>query len=213
MTEQLNSSKRRQVLLGLLLSGIGIVLALLWGIWAVSHKETGVLIVTSRPSGAEVILNRRPTNLLTAAFLSDLPADSFLISLRLDGHRPIPPTQGIRIMPNETTRVTFLMAPVQRGDVRPLPQVSGRPPQNWEWRMVRINSLPEGAALIVDDYELSVRTPVTLLLEPGLHHVIARWPDGAKSFKNVTIDPAFTQPEITLRPVTYEQPGTKRETP
>lgn len=211
MTEPLNHARRRQVLLGLILSGLGIVLAILWGIWAVSHKQTGVLIVTSRPSGAEVILNGRPTDLLTAAFLSDLPADSFLISLRLDGHRPIPPTQGVRIMPNETTRVTFLMAPVQRGDVRPLPQVSGRPPQNWEWRMVRINSQPEDAALVIDGHEMGIRTPVTLLLEPGLHHVEARWPDGAKSFKNVTIDPAYTQPEITLRPVTYETPGPKRE--
>lgn len=195
---------RRRVLLTMLLSGIALVLAVWWGIWAVLHDETGVLIVTSKPSGAEVILNRRPTDLLTTAFLSDLPADSFIVSLRMDGHRPIPPTQGVTIQPNETTRVTFLLAPVSRGDRRELPQVSGTP-HDWKWRSARINSDPEGAALVIDDAELGVQTPVTVLLEPGLHHLQARWADGSKGFKNVMIDPSHTQSEITMRSATYER--------
>lgn len=195
--------RRRQVVLGLVLSSAGLFLALLWGIWAVMHNETGVLIVTSRPSGAEVILNRRPTDLLTTAFLSDLPADSFVISLRMDGHRPIPPSQGVRIQPGDTTRVTFLMSPISRGDHRELPQVSGKS-RDWQWRIVRIKTIPDDAAIIADDQELTVRTPATLLLEPGLHHIQARWPDGSRAYKNVTIDPAESQPELILRPVTYE---------
>jgi hypothetical protein len=188
----------------MILSGFGLVLAIWWAIWAVMHDETGVLIVTSKPSGAEVILNRRPTDLLTTAFLSDLPADSFIVSLRMDGHRPIPPTQGVTILPNETTRVTFLLSPIARGDRRELPLVFGKP-HDWKWRSVRINSDPEGAALVVDDRQLGVQTPVTVLLEPGLHHVQAHWEDGSKGFKNILIDPSETQPEITMRPATYER--------
>jgi hypothetical protein len=194
---------RMRVILTLILSGIGLVLAVWWGIWAVMHDETGVLIVTSRPSGAEVILNRRPTDLLTTAFLSDLPADSFIVSLRMDGHRPIPPQQGVTVMPNETTRVTFLLSPIARGDHRELPRVSGTP-QNWKWRSVRVSSLPDGAAMMVDDRELGVETPVTILFEPGLHHLRAAWPDGSKSFKNVMIDPSQSQQEIVMHPATYE---------
>ncbi len=197
-------STRRRVILSLVLSAAALVLAVWWGIWAVLRDETGVLIVTSRPSGAEVILNRRPTDLLTTAFLSDLPADSFMVSLRMDGYRPIPPQQGVTVMPNETTRVTFLLSPIARGDHRELPRVSGTP-HNWKWRSVRVSSVPEGASLVVDDRELGIETPVTILFEPGLHHLQARWPDGTKSFKNVMIDPSQTQPEIVMHPVTYER--------
>jgi hypothetical protein len=202
--------RRRQVLLGLFLSGLCLVLAILWGVWAVMHHETGVLIVTSRPSGAEVILNRRPTDLLTTAFLSDLPADSFMVSLRMDGHRPIPAKQGVRIKPDDTTRITFIMAPITRGDQRQLPEVSGKA-RDWHWKILRIKSIPEDAAIIVDDRELDVRTPATLLLEPGLHHLQGRWPDGARGYKNITIDPSESQPEIILRPVTYESVGKSRK--
>ena len=195
---------RRRVVLSLLMSGIALVLAVWWGVWAVLHDETGVLIVTSRPSGAEVILNHRPTDLLSTAFLSDLPADSFVVSLRMDGHRPIPPQQGVTIQPNETTRVTFLMSPIVRGDHRELPRVSGTS-LNWKWRSVHISSLPEGAAIVADDRELGVETPVTILFEQGLHHLQARWPDGSKSFKNVMIDASQTQPDIIMRPATYER--------
>ena len=112
----------------------------------------------------------------------------FEVSLRLDGHRPVPPKQGITIQPGETTHVTFFLQPIVRGDRRDLPEVTGTS-QNWQWRIVRINSAPPDAALIVDDKELGVRTPATVLLESGLHHVQARWSDGARAFKNVTIDP------------------------
>ncbi len=194
---------RRRVVIGLSLSSFGMVLALLWGVWAILTREAGVLIVTSHPSGAEVILNKRPTDLLTAAFLSNLPADSFIVSLRLDGHRPIPPTQGVRVRAGDTTRVTFLMAPITRGDRRELPVVSGKT-QDWQWRILHIGSIPDSAAISVDDQELTLHTPATLLMEPGLHHLQARWPDGSRAFKNVTIDPAQSQSDITLRPVTYE---------
>jgi hypothetical protein len=199
-----------KTLRAVLVTGGGLLLALLWGIYSLLHHETGVLIVTSRPDGAEVILNRRPTDLLTTAFLSDLPADSFVVSLRLDGHRPIPPQQGCRIYPNDTTRVTFFMAPIARGDYRDLPTVSGSTP-NWEWRSVKINSDPPGAGLVVDDRELGVQTPVTVLLEAGLHHLEARWADGAMAFKNITIHPAQTQPDLMFRPVTYNRSGVRKD--
>lgn len=211
MTDQTKDpARRRRVILGLFLSGIAIVLALLWGVWAVLHNQSGVLIVTSRPIGAEVILNRRPTNLLTNAFLADLPADSFIVSVRMDGHRPVPPSQGVTIQPSETTRVTFLMAPIIRGDSRKLPPVSGSA-HNWQWRILKINSAPDGAALIMDEKELGITTPATVLFEPGLHHLQARWPDGARSFKNIMIDPSSSQQEIVLRPVTYEKPKSSGE--
>jgi hypothetical protein len=196
--------RRRRAVLGLLITGLFMILAVLWGIWSVMHNETGVLIVTSRPSGAEVILNERPTDLLTSAFFSDLPADSFIVSVRLDGYRPVPPTQGVSIQPQETTRVTFLMSPVVRGDRRSMPNASGRP-FNWKWKAVNIASDPPGASLIIDDRELGMETPVTLMLESGLHHLKARWPDRSLAFKNIMIDPEQSQPDLVLRPVTYDR--------
>lgn len=203
-------ARKRRLALKLLLTGLGMILMIWLGIWAVLHRETGVLIVTSRPTGAEVILNRKPTNLLTNAFLCDLPADSFIISLRMDGHRPVPPTQRIGVQPNETTRVTFLMAPIRRGDVRELPPVSGMP-HNWQWRIIKINSEPPGAAIMVDDKELGVTAPLTVLFEPGEHYLQARWPDGTKGFKTVDIEAGSTQPDIIMKPVTYK-PMTPRTT-
>ncbi|MBI5058385.1 PEGA domain-containing protein [candidate division KSB1 bacterium] len=210
MIQPISPAHRRRALSGLLVSAALIVLAILWGVWALLRNQTGVLIVTSRPSGAEVVLNKRPTDLLTTAFLSDLPADSFIVSLRLDGHRPVPPVQGVRIQPNDTTRVTFIMAQIARGDDRKLPPVTGSAP-NWKWKTVRIDSDPPGSALVVDDRELGVITPATVLLGQGLHHLEARWPDGTKAFKNVTISPAESQPELMLRPQTYERPGAVRQ--
>jgi hypothetical protein len=201
-----DQKRRRQIALGLFLAGLGMILAVMWGLWSFLHNESGVLIVTSRPSGAEVVLNRRPTDLLTTAFFSDLPADSFVVSARMDGYRPVPPTQGVTIKSWDTTRVTFIMAPIARGDKRPLPIVSGTP-HNWKWRVVMIKSDPEDAALIADDRELGVRTPVTLLFEPGLHHLQAVWADGARSFKNISIDPDLSQADVTMRPMTYEKFG------
>ncbi len=202
--------RKRQAVFGLVLSGLCLLFAVWWGLWALLHDEAGVLIVTSRPSGAEVILNRRPTDLITTGFFSDLPADSFLVSLRMDGHRPIPPEQGCRIQPDETTRVTFIMQPIARGDTRELPPVSGKTP-DWKWRIVRITSEPEGAGLVADDAELGVQTPATILLEPGMHHIEARWPDGSKAFKNILINQSESPPEMILRPVTYERPA-RRDT-
>jgi hypothetical protein len=211
MSEQRRDPEyRRRVILGLLLSGAGVVAAILWGVWAVFHNQSGTLVVTSRPTGAEVVLNHRPTSLFTNAFLDDLPADSFIVSLRMDGHRPVPPTQGVTVQPSGTTRVTFLLAPISRGDSRQLPTVSGKA-QDWQWRIVKINSAPDSAALLVDDEELGITTPATILFKPGLHHLQARWPGGARSFKNVTIDPSTSQPEIMLRPVTYVKPKLSKE--
>jgi hypothetical protein len=208
--QPISATHRRRALTGMLATGGLILLAVLWGAWALLSNQTGVLIVTSRPSGAEVVLNKRPTDLLTTAFLSDLPADSFLVSLRLDGHRPVPPLQGVRIQPNETTRVTFIMAPIARGDDRLLPNVTGSAP-NWKWKTVHIDSDPPGAALIVDDRELGVLTPATVLLGEGLHNLEAHWPAGTKAFKNVTISPAESQSDLMLRPQTYERPRVEED--
>lgn len=207
---QTTHEQKRRALTPVIVTGTGLIVAILWGVYSLLHHETGVLIVTSRPDGAEVILNRRPTDLLTTAFLSDLPADSFVVSLRMDGHRPIPAQQGCRILPNDTTRVTFFMAPIARGDYRDLPAVSGSS-LNWQWKSVKISSDPVGAGLVIDDRELGVQTPVTVLLEEGLHHLEATWPDGAMAFKNIHIAPNETQPDLMLRPVTYDRSGVRKD--
>jgi hypothetical protein len=38
----------------------------------------------------------------------------------------------------------------------------------------------------------------------------AHWPNGAKSYKNVFIDPAQSQPDVIFQPATYQQPETAK---
>jgi hypothetical protein len=200
-----DKTTEKRVIRNLIISGVIMVLALVAGFWSAIRHEASVLIVTSRPSGAEIVLNRRPTKLITNAFFAGLPADSFVVSVRQDGFRPVPPEQGVSLKPNDTTRVTFLMSPISREDTRQLP-VAYSTPYRWEWRQVRFNSEPEGAEVIVDEVHTGMKTPCDFLFEPGKHHLQANWPNGAKDFKNITVDPAQSHPEVIFKPVTYVQP-------
>jgi len=207
-----DKAAEKRVVRNLIISGVIIVLALAAGFWSAIRHDASTLIVTSRPSGAQVVLNRRPTKLTTNAFFAGLPADSFIVSVRQDGYRPVPPEQGISLKPNDTTRVTFLMAPISREDTRELPAALGRP-YRWEWRQVHMNSEPQGAEVVVDDIMTGMRTPCDFLFEAGKHHLQAHWPNGAKDFKNITIDPSVSHPEVLFKPVTYVQPETPTTNP
>lgn len=191
--------KRRQMLLGMLLCVLIIVGATWYGVWALLHREVGVLIVVSRPPGAEVILNNRPTNLLTPAFLSNMPADSFLVTLRREGHRPVPSTQRAMIQPNETTRTIFFMAPISQDDNRELPRIRDTY-KDWDWRVVHIECDPENAAFLVDGREVHVRPPVTLLLEGGAHKIELIWPDGRHAHETVVLRPGQASQTVRLKP-------------
>ncbi|MBU1636137.1 PEGA domain-containing protein [bacterium] len=198
---------RKKVVRNLTVSGIIIVLAILAGLWSTLRNDKGTLIVTSRPQGAEVVLNQRPTNLVTNAFFAGLPADSFIVSVRMDGFRPVPPDRGVSLSANDTTRVTFLLAPISREDPRELPKDTGRP-YRWAWRHVRMNSEPQGAEVVLDDKKTGLITPCDFLFEAGEHHLQAHWPNGAKAYKNITIHPSVSRPEVLFRPATYLQPET-----
>jgi len=208
-TESKEAAAKKKVVRNLVVSGIVIVLALATGIWSVVRNEAGTLIVTSRPAGAEVVLNYRPTNLLTNAFLAGLPADSFMVSVRMDGYRPVPPDRGVKLSGDDTTRVTFLLAPISKQDSRELPKSTGRP-YNWEWRHIRLNSEPQGAEVVLNDVKTEMYTPCDFLFEAGNYHLQAHWPNGAKAYKNITIDPAVSRPEVLFRSVTYVQPETPK---
>ena len=187
------------MLLGMLLCILVILGATWYGIWALLHRDVGVLIVISRPPGAEVILNHRPTNLLTPAFLSNLPADSFLVTLRREGHRPVPILQQVGVQPNETTRTVFFMAPISEYDTRELPEVHRRY-RDWDWRIVHIECEPENAAVRVDEREVHVRPPLTLLLEGGTHNIELIWPDGRRATETVLLRPGQASQTIRLKP-------------
>jgi hypothetical protein len=194
-----SSFKRRQIILGMLLCAIVILGATWYAVWALLHREVGVLVVISRPPGAEVILNSRPTNLLTPAFLSDLPADTFTVTLRREGYRPIPTLQHATIQPNDTTRTIFFMAPLGTYDVRELPEI-GEPYKDWNWRVVRIECEPEDAVLWVDQREIHVRPPLTILLPGGTHRIELVWPDGRRSEEMVTLRPGQSTQTLRLKP-------------
>jgi hypothetical protein len=196
---------RKRVVRWMTISGSVIVLAMLAGVWSVVRHAEAVLIVTSRPAGAEVVLDYRPTNVLTNAFLSGLPADSMIVSVRRDGYRPVPPSQGVRLTPNDTTRVTFILAAISAEDSRELPPASGRP-YRWAWRHVRMNSNPPGAEIVINDMNTKLLTPAEFLLEAGRYHLRAHWPNGAKAYKNISVDPAESHPDVLFQPATYVQP-------
>lgn len=183
----------------MLLCALAIMGATWYAVWALLHREAGVLIVISRPPGAEVILNNRPINLLTPAFLSDLPADTFVVSLRREGHRPVPILQRAMIQPNETTRTVFFMAPIGLHDTRELPEV-GRRFKDWNWRIVRVECEPDDGAVFVDGREIHVRPPLTLLLEGGTHRVEIVWPDGRHGTETVTLRPGQAPQTLLLKP-------------
>lgn len=196
--------KRRQ-LIRIWAAAFLMLAAITLGVVSWLRNESSVLIVTSSPGGAEVVLNFRPTDITTNAYFSGLSADSFAVTLRLDGYRPVPNEQYLRLEAGDTSRVTFIMAPVQRGDERVLARADGLP-YKWQWKRVRMNSEPPGAEIIIDDVPTGLYTPANVVFERGLHHLQALWPNGAKSFKNVFIDPQTSQPTVLFRPATYLQP-------
>ena len=199
------AAAQRRVVRNMIVSGLTLVLAIAAGFFMLARPEEAVLIVTSQPEGGEVVLNYRPTGAKTSALLADLPADSFVVSLRMDGHRPVPAEQGVRLLPNDTTRITFLMSAIKLEDERTLPRADGKP-YSWEWRHVRLTSEPTGALIMLEDYDTGLKTPAEMLLPKGVHHLQAHWPNGAKSFKNVSIDPNESAPDVIFLPMTYVRP-------
>lgn len=179
--------------------------AIVIGVFSWVRDESAVLIITSSPAGGEVVLNYRPTGAQSNAYISDLAADSFIVTLRQDGFRPVPPEQRIRLQAGDTTRLTFFMQSIVRGDSRELPRTNGTP-YRWQWRYVEVNSDPPGAQVIIDDVPTGLMTPANFVFDRGLHHLQAHWPNGAKSYKNVIIERTSTQPSILFRPATYIKP-------
>lgn len=203
--ELVNPQARRRALIRIWVASALIVAAIVLGVLSWMRDESAVLIVTSSPAGAEVVLNFRPTGAETNAYVSDLPADSVIVTLRQDGFRPIPSEQRIRLQAGDTTRLAFFLQPIARGDQRGLPRADGAP-YKWQWKYVEMNSDPPGAHVIIDDVATGLFTPANFVFDRGLHHLQADWPNGAKSFKNVIIEPSTTQPNIFFRPATYIQP-------
>ncbi len=201
----INPKARRRALIRIWFAVALMLAAVIMGVHSWLRNETAVLIVTSSPIGAEVVLNYRPTGAETNAYISDLPADSFSVALRQDGYRPIPPEQWIRLQAGDTTRLNFFLQPIVRGDQRELPRANSTP-YKWAWKYVEINSEPPGAEIVIDDVHTGLLTPANFVFDRGLHHLQAHWPNGAKSFKNLIIEPTTTQPNILFRPATYIKP-------
>lgn len=204
-SDTVNPVARRRALIRIWVAVVLMLAAIAMGVVSWLRDESAVLIITSAPKGAEVVLNFRPTGAMTNSYISDLPADSFAVTLRQDGFRPVPNEQWIRLQAGDTTRLNFFMRPIQRGDERELPRTDGVP-YKWQWKTVAINSDPPGAEVIIDDVHTGLTTPANFVFDRGLHHLQANWPNGAKSFKNVIIEQSATQPNILFRPATYIQP-------
>lgn len=195
----------RRLKIRLWISAFVLSAAIVLGVLSFFRNDAAVLIVTSQPDGGEVVLNHRPTGITSDAILTGLPADSFIVTLRKDGFRPVPAEQGVRLESGDTTRVNFLLSPVVRGDDRQMPRADGSR-YRWQWKIVTLHSEPEGASITIDDIPTGMTTPMTISLGKGLYHLQASWPSGAKSYKNVLMDPNTTQPDVLFKPVTYVQP-------
>jgi hypothetical protein len=196
---------RRRLKIRLWASALILSAAVVLGALSLVRNDAAVLIITSEPDGGEVVLSYRPTGITSDAMLAGLPADSFIVTLRKDGFRPVPAEQGVRLESGDTTRITFILSPVARGDERELPRADG-PRYRWQWKIVTLLSEPPRANITIDDVPTGMTAPATMSLTKGLHHLQAEWPNGAKSFKNVLIDPNATQPDVIFKPVTYVQP-------
>ncbi len=203
--ELVNPQARRRALIRIWVASVLMLAAIIMGVLSWMRDESAVLIVTSSPNGGEVVLNYRPTGAKTNAYISDLPADSVIVTLREDGFRPVPHEHRIRLQAGDTTRLNFFLQPIVRGDQRELSRADGAP-HKWQWKYVEINSDPPGAQVIIDDVPTGLMTPANFVFDRGLHHLQAHWPNGAKSYKNVIIERSSTQPSILFRPATYIQP-------
>ncbi len=198
--------EKRRVLIRIWIAAVLMLASVVIGLMSWLRNEASVLIVTSSPPGAEVVLNNRPTYVHTNAYMSGLPADSFIVTLRMDGYRPVPHELSLRLDAGDTTRITFFLAPIAQGDDRELPRSDGLP-YKWQWRYVRMNSEPPGAELVIDDVRTGLLTPANAIFEHGLHHLQAHWPNGAKAYKNLLISPESSQPDVMFRAATYIQPN------
>ena len=62
---------------------------------------TGSLTVESRPTGAGVVINGKPSG-TTPVTITDLPPGEYRVSIMLDGHRPFATT--VRVIAGERAR-------------------------------------------------------------------------------------------------------------
>lgn len=111
--------------------------------------ETGSLNVTSSPPGARIIIDDDPTDRVTNATISDLPAGTYAVRVE-DPNFSVPADEWVEIRAGATSRVHFDGEPLRGG--------------------VEIRSVPAGAWIAVDGTNTSRRTNATLDdLSVGIH--------------------------------------------
>ena len=77
--------------------------------WLLWSERSGSISVASSIPGAEVLINSSPTNQKTPVIIKRLPADSYEISVRMEGYIPSPEFQLIQVAKGSRIAVSFGM--------------------------------------------------------------------------------------------------------
>ncbi|MBI5058676.1 hypothetical protein HZB60_02705 [candidate division KSB1 bacterium] len=87
---------------------------------------TGSVLVRSDPPGAEILLDLRPTSILTEGLLANLAAGEHSITVKLDQHLSVPFVQVVKVRAGKVDTVAFRLQPLAEG--KPVPR-STPPPE------------------------------------------------------------------------------------
>lgn len=85
-----------------------VVFCVYWFLWS---ERSGSISVASSIPGAEVLINSSPTNQNTPVIIKRLRADSYEISVRLEGYVPSPKRQLVQVENGSRIAVSFSMVP------------------------------------------------------------------------------------------------------
>jgi serine/threonine protein kinase len=114
-------------------------------------KETVKATVTSRPAGANIVVNDKPEPMQTPATIS-LDPGTYRISVSKEGFQPY--TGELIVKAGKPAQVDVELAPA--------PSDAG-----WVW----VRSAPPGAEIFVDGADLRLRTPSRVEMSKGEHEV------------------------------------------
>jgi len=135
------------------------------------QSATSGLYVSSRPSGAQVLIANHPAG--RTPITLDLAPNSYDLALKLDGYETY--TGNAQVKSNVQTTLEAELTPQSKG-------------RAW----VDVQSDPAGAEILVDDVATGMTTPSRVPTSPGMHRVTIVKKQGAPVMRRILVQEGQT---------------------
>ena len=119
-----------------------------------AKEKLGKLRVTSKPTHAQIIINDKPTNLLTSETMY-LPAGTYAVTVSLEGYKT-PAAKEVEVEEEKTAEVHFDLERMKIG-------------------YLYIRSRPSQAAIYINGVDTRLLTPQKFELEEGKYKIMLRY--------------------------------------